>query len=530
MPQSFYDYVIVGAGSAGCVIASRLSERADLRVLLVEAGGKDSGLRIRIPIGYYRSISNPRLNWGFKTEPAPEVNNRSLSWPRGKVLGGSSSINGLVYMRGTAADFNNWASQGNPDWSWESVLPYFKRAENQERGADAFHGVGGPLDVSDIHAPNPLFEAYIAASNQLGIPYNPDFNAASQEGVGYYQLTTRKGRRCSASVAYLRPAAGRPNLTVQTGVLVRRIIFEKERAVGIELESGGEVTTVKAMREVIICAGAINTPKLLQLSGIGPADLLQQHGIEIVKELGVGSNLQDHFQVRLVYECTRRITRNTETRSWWWWLKSGGQYALTHKGPLTVAAAQLGVFTRINLEESTPDVQFHFFPFSADAPGESLHHFSGFTISVCQLRPRSRGTINIRNADPAAPAEIHPGYLTANSDVDVTVAAVRLARSLSRCQAVRPYIRSELYPGADVNSEQELRSYCSQTGGTIFHPCGTCKMGTGADAVVDSRLRVHGVAGLRVADASIMPDIVSGNTNAAVIMIAEKAADLILAN
>jgi choline dehydrogenase len=526
-----YDYVIVGAGSAGCVLANRLSERHDLRVLLIEAGGKDTSPWIHIPIGYYRSISNPRLNWGFKTEPEAGVNQRALNWPRGKVLGGSSSINGLVYIRGQAADYDKWAALGNTGWSWNDTLPFFKKSEDQQRGADEYHGVGGPLSVSDIHSPNPLFEAYIAASNQLGIPYNADFNGALQEGVGYYQLTTRAGRRCSAAVAYLRPAARRSNLSIQTGASVSRILFEKKRAVGVEMNVGGERIEVKARREVILAAGAINSPKLLQLSGVGPALLLRQLGIDVVMDMpAVGANLQDHFQARLVYECTRRITWNTQTHSLWWCLNALRQYVVSRKGPMTIGAAQLGLFTRALQESATPDVQFHFFPFSADAPGQPLHRFAGFTLSVCQLRPLSRGTIQIASTDPADAPEIRPNYLAEAEDANALLTGVKLARTLSASPPVSEFIRREIRPGADINSDEELLSYCRQTGGTIFHPCGTCKMGVDSDAVVDQDLRVRGIDGLRVADASIMPSIVSGNTNAAVIMIGEKAADIILRN
>lgn len=528
VPEHTYDYVIVGAGSAGCVLAGRLSEQPDLRVLLIEAGGKDSNPWIHIPIGYYRNISNPRLNWGLKTEPEPGVNQRAMSWPRGKVIGGSSSINGLVYIRGQSSDFDGWAALGNTGWGWDDVLPFFKKSENQQRGASEFHGTGGPLSVSDINAPNPLFEAYLSASNQLGIPYNADFNGDRQEGVGYYQLTTRNGRRCSAAVAYLRPASRRSNLSIRTDASVSRILFDQQRAVGVELSVGGQRLEIKARREVILSAGAINTPKLLQLSGIGPAPLLRRLGVEVVRDApAVGANLQDHFQVRLVYECVRGITWNTQTRSLWWCLNALRQYFISGKGPMTIGAAQLGLFTRALACSATADVQFHFFPFSADAPGQSLHSFAGFTISVCQLRPLSRGTVQIASNDPGAPPVLRPNYLAEAKDVEAILAGLKLARSLSASPRVSEFIRREIRPGADVNSDDDLLAYCRQTGGTIFHPCGTCRMGTDSDAVVGPDLRVHGIEGLRVADASIMPSIVSGNTNAAVIMIGEKAADII---
>jgi choline dehydrogenase len=529
--NNIYDYIIVGAGSAGCVLANRLSEKPDSRVLLIEAGGRDTSPLIHVPMGYYRIISNPRLNWGYKTQPDPATGRRALNWPRGKVLGGSSSINGLIYIRGQAEDFDRWAAHGNSDWGWQGVLPYFKKAEDQQRGANEYHGVNGPLSVSDIHAPNPLFDAYISAANRMGIPFNPDFNGASQEGIGYYQLTTRRGRRCSTSVAYLRPASRRANLSVLTGALVNRILFEKGRAVGVEVFAAGRGFEVKARREVILAAGAINTPKLLQLSGVGPARLLDSLGIEVVRDIpSVGANLQDHYQVRLVYECTRRITWNTQTRNVWWFLNAFRQYAVSGKGPLSVGAGQLGLFTRITPDSVTPDVQFHFFPFSADAPGQPLHRFAGYTVSVCQLRPLSHGTVRITSADPTSPPEIQPNYLTEAEDVRVTLAGIKLARALSESPLVNEYIRREVRPGPHIDTDEQLLSYCREAGGTIFHPCGTCRMGTGADAVVDSELRVHSIDGLRVADASVMPTIVSGNTNAAVIMIGEKAADIILGN
>ena len=398
-----FDFIVVGAGSAGCVLANRLSADPDRRVLLLEAGGRDRNPWIHLPIGYYRTIFDPRLGWGYQTEPEPGLNGRRIPWPRGKVLGGSSSINGLVYIRGQKEDFDHWRQLGNAGWSYQDVLPYFKRAEDRQRGADEHHGAGGPLAVADS-TPHELCEAYVRAAEELGIPRNPDFNGAEQEGAGYFQLTTRRGFRCSSAAAYLRPARKRPNLTIETGALVLGIELDGRRATGVRYRQNGAPRTARARREIVLAAGAINSPQILQLSGIGPGAHLQAQGIEVTHDLaGVGHNLQDHFQARSVYRCTRPITLNDRVRSPFQKLLMGVEWALFRTGPLTIGAGQGAIFARTRPELASPDVQFHIILFSADRPGQPLHRFPGFTASVCQLRPESRGTVLIKSSDPARP-------------------------------------------------------------------------------------------------------------------------------
>ena len=437
--QSF-DFIVIGAGSAGCVLAHRLSADPDRRVLLLEAGGRDRNPWIHLPIGYYRTIFDPKLGWGYQTEPEPGLNGRRVPWPRGKVLGGCSSINGLVYIRGQSEDFDHWRQLGNAGWSHADVLPYFKRAEDQQRGADEHHGTGGPLAVADS-TPHELCEAYVRAAEELGIPPNADFNGASQEGAGYFQLTTRRGFRCSAAAAYLRPARRRPNLKVETHALVLGIEFEGRRARGVRYRQAGAERSARATREVVLAAGAINSPQILQLSGIGPGAHLQAHGIEVAHDLaGVGHNLQDHFQARSVYRCTKPITLNDRVRSPFQKLLMGVEWALFRTGPLTIGAGQGGIFARTRAELASPDVQFHIILFSADRPGEPLHRFPGFTASVCQLRPDSRGTVLIRSPQPEEPPSIIANYLAAEADRRCLVEGLKLARRLSRTEALQPYI------------------------------------------------------------------------------------------
>jgi choline dehydrogenase len=525
-----FDFIVVGAGSAGCVLANRLSAVPTERVLLLEAGGRDRNPWIHLPIGYYRTLFDPRLGWGYQTEPEPGLNGRRIPWPRGKVLGGSSSINGLVYIRGQKEDFDHWRQLGNPGWSYEDVLPYFKRAEDQQRGADDYHGAGGPLAVSDS-TPHELCEAYIRACEEIGIARNPDFNGALQDGAGYFQLTNRKGLRCSAAVGYLRPARRRPNLKIETGALVARIEFDGRRVRGVRYRQNGAQRVAHARREIVLAAGAINSPQILQLSGVGPGALLQALGIHIVHELpGVGSNLQDHFQARSIYRCTRPITLNDRVRSPFQKALMGLEWLLFRTGPLTIGAGQGGIFARTRPELASPDVQFHIILFSAERPGEALHRFPGFTASVCQLRPESRGTVAIRSADPTEKPSIVANYLASETDRRCIVGGLQLARRLSRTEALQPYIAEEIEPGPDKASDEDLLAHARARGGTIFHPSGTCMMGPARNpmAVVDHELRVHGLSGLRVADAGVMPTVVSGNTNAACIMIGEKAAEMML--
>lgn len=522
------DYIIIGAGSAGCVLANRLSEDPSCRVVVLEAGGEDSNPWIHIPLGYGKTITDKSVNWCYETEPEPECAGRRIFWPRGKVLGGSSSINGLVYIRGQAEDYDHWRQLGNRGWSFEDVLPYFKRSEDQQRGADDFHGAGGPLAVSDLVDRDALGDAFIEAATGLGIRRNDDFNGAAQDGVGYFQLTSRHGRRCSAAVAFLRPAMKRPNLRVITRALAESILLEGKRAVGAVFRQDGQTITLRCAREVILSGGAINSPQLLLLSGIGPHEHLSALGIPVLHHLpGVGQNLQDHFQTRLCYKCRYPITVNDIMRNPLRKLGAGLQYLLFRKGPLTISAGLVSLFARTRPELATPDVQYHFINFSADRPAAGLHKFSGFTTNVCQLRPESRGTITLRSRDPAEPPVIRANYLSTELDRATLVAGLQLGRRIAAQPAMQRFIKSEHLPGDGTSSDAELLDYARNYGGSIFHPSGTCKMGSDAMAVVDPSLRVHGIAGLRVADAAIMPTVVSGNTNAAAIMIGEKASDLV---
>jgi choline dehydrogenase len=529
MGGEVFDYVIVGAGSAGCVLANRLSEDPSVKVALVEAGGRDLNPWIHIPAGYYRNFSNPAVTWQFGSGPEPHLDGRIIPWPRGRVLGGSSAINGLLYVRGQAQDFDVWRQLGNVGWSYQDVLPYFKRSEDQERGADEYHGAGGPLGVADVRLrQNQMCEAFIAACADAGIPRNADFNGARQEGTGYFQLTNRNGRRCSAAVAYLRPARSRPNLKILTGALVHGIELEGSRATGVRCERAGQVETIAATGEVILAAGAVGSPHILQLSGIGPDAVLRAAGVAVRHDMaGVGENLQDHLQVRFVYACNGGGSLNDVWHSRWQQFLTGVEYALTRRGILTIGAGAVGAFARSRSDVDLPDVQFHFLPLSADRPGQGLHKFSGVTASVCQLRPESRGTLAITTADPAAQPRIVANYLAAETDRRVLLDGMKLVRRATSRPAFARHVVREHLPGPDTVGDEALMAYARGYATTVFHPCGTCKMGSDPKAVVDARLKVHGIAGLRVADASIMPTLTSGNTNAPTIMIGEKAADMI---
>ncbi|MEQ5818249.1 choline dehydrogenase [Halomonas sp. SCS19] len=529
-PPEAFDYIIVGAGSAGCVLANRLSEDPEVSVLLLEAGGSDWNPWIHVPVGYFKTMHNPATDWCYLTDPDEGIDGRRLQWPRGKVLGGSSSLNGLLYIRGQREDYDVWAQLGNDGWDYDSVLPYFKKSECQERGADDYHGADGPLKVSDLRLRREIAERFIEAAKASGIPENRDVNGARQEGVGYFQQTSYKGFRCSTAKAFLRPALKRPNLTLVKRAHCQRLLLEGKRVVGVEYRQGQSTHRASARLEVLLSSGAIGSPQILQCSGIGDPDHLAEVGVDCHHALpGVGENLQDHLQIRLVFKTSCR-TLNDEVRHPLRKLAVGTQYALTRTGPLTLAASQVCIFTQSREGLDRPDIQFHMQPLSADKPAEGVHPFSAFTSSVCQLRPTSRGRIRITSADPAVYPSIQPNYLSTEEDCRVAVDAIKVARRIAEQAPLAEVITDEYVPGREYQSDEQLLEAARRYSQTIYHPAGTCKMGHDDLAVVDDRLRVHGLEGLRVVDASIMPIIVSGNTNAPTIMIAERAADMIKAD
>jgi choline dehydrogenase len=529
-----WDYIVVGGGSAGCVLAGRLSEDPSVRVLLLEAGPRDRSVWIHLPIGYGKTMWSTRYNWCFHTDPDPNMNGRRIYWPRGRTLGGSSAINGLIYIRGQREDYDGWAALGNPGWSHADVLPYFIRAEGNARGASEWHGADGPLRVSDIGARHELIEGFIEGAAQVGVPRTDDFNGPVQEGAGYYQLTTWKGLRCSTATAYLRPARGRRNLTVRCEARALGIVMEHGRAVGVRYLHEGTEHVARCDGEVLLAAGAIQSPQLLQLSGIGPAELLRRHGIPVVRDApGVGADLQDHLQIRLSYECSRPVTTNDQLNSLAGRIGIGMQWLLSRSGPLAVGINQGGCFMRALPQVSaTPDIQFHVATLSADMAGGKVHPWSGFTLSICQLRPEARGHIRIRSADPLETPEMQPNYLATDLDRRTTVAGMRAARAIAATPALSAFVKREIKPGPEAADDAALLEFARNNGATIFHPSCTCRMGPAQDpmAVLDERLRVRGVEGLRVVDCSAMPRLVSGNTNAPVVMMAEKAVDMIRAD
>jgi choline dehydrogenase len=528
-PKASFDYIIVGAGSAGCVLADRLTASGRHRVLLLEAGGRDSNMWIHIPLGFAKLFDNAKVNWLYRSEPEPELNNRNIIQPRGKVLGGSSSINGLLYIRGQHEDFDHWRQLGNAGWAFADVLPYFRRAEDQSRGADDLHGVGGPLAVSDVCEPHPLCEAFIEAARQSGIPRNDDFNGPVQEGAGYFQLTAKNGRRWSTAAGYLREARPRPNVKIEINALASQLVFSGRRAVGVEYRQDGVTRTAYAEGEVILAGGAFNSPQLLQLSGVGPADLLRTHGIEVIADMpGVGADLQDHLQVRMQFRCTQPITANDVINNWRQRYGAGIRYILSRRGLLTIGAGYAGAFLRTRPDLATPDVQIHFLIFSTETAGAAVHPFPGFMASVCQLRPESRGFVRIKSGDPNMPPAIQPRYLSSRADCDTVIAGLKRLRQVMGQPVMRRLIAEERAPGEKCVSDADLLAHARATGTTVYHPTSTCRMGSDANAVVDERLRVRGFERLRVVDASIMPTLVSGNTNAATVMIGEKGADMIL--
>ena len=523
-----YDYIIVGAGSAGCVLANRLSEDPRTTVLLLEAGGPDRNPFIHIPAGFAKTLDDVRVNWCYATEPEPESGNRAIHFPRGKVLGGSSSINGHLYVRGQRQDFDHWAQLGNRGWSYDDVLPYFKKSENREGGGDAYHGAGGPLQVADIRERHPVSDAFMAAAAHLGVPRNPDYNGAEQEGVGYFQQCMANGRRSSAATAFLKPARRRPNLRIVTRALASRISLDGRRATGVVYRAAGRSLRARAGREVIVAGGAVNSPQLLQLSGIGSPDLLADLGIPVRQALpGVGSNFQDHYVARVSYRLRDVVTLNERSRGLRF-LGELAKYAVFRRGLLALSVAHVGASVRSRPELESPDLQYVFMPASFEGGiAGGLDRFPGMSCGCWLHRPESRGSVTAISADPATAPAIRPGYLSAAADRETMVAGLKLARRFCQAPAFDPYRVAEVLPGAAVESDADWLDYARRNGSTVYHAVGTCKMGGDPLAVVDDRLRVHGLDGLRVVDASIMPTLVSANTNAAVIMIAEKAADMI---
>lgn len=533
MSQKRADFLIVGAGSAGCVLANRLSADPTNHVILLEAGGRDINPWIHVPVGYFKTLHNPNTDWCYKSEPEPGLNGRSLDWPRGKTLGGSSSINGLLYVRGQKEDYDRWAQCGNRGWSYDDVLPLFKRSESYEKGSDDYHGADGGLSVSMIRAKSDISQAFIDAAVEMGVPRNYDYNGEQQEGVSYFHQTARNGFRCSSAKAFLNPVKKRPNLEIRTHAHTESLIFEdneSRRVIGVRYSRKGQTHEVmlKPGGEVILSAGAIGSPQILELSGIGRGDVLQKAGVKLRHELpGVGENLQDHLQIRLVYEVNSQ-TLNDAINKFVPRMGIGLNYVLFRKGPMSLGASQVCVFAKSMDGLETPDIQFHFQPLSADKPGIEMHPFSGITSSVCQLRPESRGHIHIASPNASDYPKIVPNYLSATADQLCAIRAVKFARAMTKTKALSPFIVREHVPCNDPQTDEQLLQCARDISQTIYHPTSTCRMGNDDMAVVDDRLRVRGIAGLRVADASIMPDIVSGNTNAPTIMIGEKASDLIL--
>jgi choline dehydrogenase len=526
--QSAFDYVIVGAGTAGCLLANRLSADGKRTVCLLEAGGTDNYHWIHIPVGYLYCINNPRTDWLYKTQPEPGLNGRSVIYPRGRVLGGSSSINGMIYMRGQHEDYDGWAAQGNPGWTWQEVLPFFKYHEDYHRGTDAWHGTGYEWRVDKQRLSWQILEAFREAAVQAGLPRNDDFNRGNNEGVGYFEVNQKAGVRWNASKAFLRPARARRNLQVMVHAQAHTLLWDGLRCTGVHVRRGdGSVAEIKARHCVILAAGSIGSPGLLERSGIGAPTVLAQAGVPVRHALpGVGENLQDHLQIRMAFKVRNVKTLNTLANSWWGKVRIGLQYAWSRSGPMSMAPSQLGAFARSSAEHARPNLQYHVQPLSLEAFGEPLHSFDAFTASVCNLRPSARGSIHIAQAAFEAPPLIVPNYLSTAQDRLVAVESMNFTRRIVAQAALAPYQPEEFKPGVHVQSDAALAQAAGDIGTTIFHPVGTCKMGPASDAqaVVDAQGRVHGVSGLRVADASIMPTITSGNTNSPTLMIAEKIA------
>lgn len=524
-----FDYVIVGAGSAGCVLANRLSEDPKTRVLLLEAGGKDNYHWIHIPVGYLYCIGNPRTDWGFSTAPVEGLDGRSLLYPRGRVLGGCSSINGMLYLRGQAADYDGWRQLGNAGWGWDDVLPYFMKSEDYYAGQDEAHGEGGEWRVEEQRLSWEILEAWKCAAVEAGIPETQDFNRGDNHGVGYFKVNQRSGWRWNTSKGFLRPVKSRPNLEVMTHAQAERVLFSGKRATGVQFLRKGVASKVSARREVILSSGAIGSPQLLQLSGIGPAALLQKHGIEVLHDAPqVGGNLQDHLQIRCAYKIQGAKTLNVMSSTLWGKAKIALEYALKRTGPMSMSPSQLGAFSYSDERLESPDLEYHIQPVTLEAFGQDPHDFPAITASVCHLRPESRGHVHITSADPHAHPEIQPNYLSTEGDRLTAANAIRQTRKIMDQPALARYSPEEFKPGPQFQSDAELIEGARQISSTIFHPVGTARMGTDDQAVVGPQLRVKGVSNLRVVDASIMPNITSGNTNSPTIMIAERASQFII--